>query len=307
MNFVGGALRQTAHHNQLVQLYWIARYDYQDYWAFRPHIHDFSQIIYIMEGRGTFSLQDEDFVIGPGTVLLMMPGTPHALKPPTESPVRSIDAKFAVFHGDFWERLHSIATPIQDKDDRILHILQNVHQEAIENKTGHYELSNALMTQALVNLLRASEDSIPNDVPEPIPFFRDELVHKARTLIAQRFSGGLTLNDISSAIGTSSQNLERHFRKTMGMTVHEYVLRYRIYRAKEELRYARMPIKEIAYHVGFKSVHHFSRVFSRLEHMPPAAWRDSQSGVGRRGITVTPGFVAVDVTVNERTDEAIPL
>ena len=307
MKLVGGALRDTANHNQLVQLYWIARYDYKPNWAFREHIHDFCQIIYVMEGVGEAQLARCTGPVSQGTILFMPPGVPHALRANTERTLRTIDVKFAVVPGRFSEMLSQVREPLNDSGSRVLHVLKRTHQEAIQNAPGHYELCNALMTEVLVMILRVAKDAEPESLPDPNEQMDDELVEGARRLIHEQFRGPISVREICEAVGASQQCLSRHFKAALGMSVNEYLLRYRIDVGKEQLRYSRGSIKEVAFEVGFKSVHHFTRVFRKFEHMPPAEWRKRQSGVGREGITVTPGFVPVDVTLDERSDELIGL
>lgn len=307
MDIVPGALRESSYHKQLVQLYWMARYDYEPNWAFREHIHDFAQIIYVIKGSGTAQLSGRNVTLGPGVVLFMVAGVPHALWADSDVPIRTIDAKFAILPGIFHDSLKRIQEPVLDKDNRVLHLLQRVLREAVKNQPGHYELGNALMTEALVVILRESIDSVPKDLPDPDVPLEDKLVKKALDLIHLRFSSDISLREVSGALGVSQQYLARRFKVTMGTTMQDYLIRYRIHKAKERLRYSRGPIKEIAFDVGFKSIHHFTRVFSRLEHMPPASWRERQSGIIRQGITVTSGFVGVDVTVDDRSNEPVGL
>lgn len=307
MDLVSGALKQSADHNQLVQLYWIARYDYEPNWVFPEHIHDFWQIIYIIEGEGDACLAGRKFNLVPGLILFMPPGVPHSLLLITSPSMRTLDVKFGLGRGEFCETMRAMHTPAMDSDNQVLHILSRIHKEAIRSEPGHRELCNALMIEALVHMLRASTGDTPAELPETQHSLEDTLVQRTCDLVHQRFAEAVTLQEVSHALGVSPQHLTKRFKKTVGTTVHEYLLRYRVERAKEFLSASRRPIKQIAFDVGFKSVHHFTRVFSRLEHTPPGAWRERQSGVGRRGITVTPGFVSTDVTVDGHSNELIGL
>ena len=307
MDLVAGALKQSSHHNQLVHLYWIARYDYQPNWAFREHIHDFAQIIYITEGGGEAYLVNRPVKLEQGVILFMAPGVPHSLRSGTTQMLRTIDVKFAITPGEFCDTVSSIHTEVRDVDNRVLHVLMRTHEEAIKNQPGHFQLCNALMTEAMVLILREALGNVANEIYDPQQPLDDALVQRARDLIQERYAESITLAELADMLGVSQQYLARRYKKVMGSTVHEYLLQYRIHQAKELMRTAEAPIKQIAFDVGFKSVHHFTRIFSRLEHMPPAAWRERQSGIGRHGITVSPGFVAVDVTVDDRSNEFVGL
>jgi len=307
MKLVAGALKDGASQNQLVQLYWIALYDYKPNWAFREHIHDFSQIIYVYEGSGTANLSGRSVSLSPGVILFMVPGIPHSLTADSDVAIRTIDVKFAITYSQFYTALNKIRKPIIDKNNCVLHILQKVHQEAIKTMPFHKELCNALMEEALVAILRESMDRGSPEIPDSGLPMENGLIQNAREYIHVNYVRPVNFREASHLLGVSQQYLARKFKIKLGMTPHEYLMNYRIEKAKDLLRYTQAPIKEISYNVGFKSIHHFTRIFGRMENMPPASWRRRQSGVGREGVTVTKGFVAVDVTIDNISNEPVDL
>jgi AraC-like DNA-binding protein len=52
-----------------------------------------------------------------------------------------------------------------------------------------------------------------------------------------------------------------------------YLLECRIEQAKELISYSDYALKEIAERVGFKNIHHFTRVFSEITGVSPGLWR----------------------------------
>ncbi len=56
------------------------------------HSHDAEDdSFYILEGELTFMFGDEELVAGPGTFVLVPPGTPHGFRNDTASPVRILN------------------------------------------------------------------------------------------------------------------------------------------------------------------------------------------------------------------------
>lgn len=87
----------------------------------------------------------------------------------------------------------------------------------------------------------------------------------------------LTVTDMADLCGISAPHLRRLFKATTGMTVSSYVENKRISRAKSLLTERRMPLKEIAFRLGFSSAASFSTAFRRGTGMVPIAYRQSTS------------------------------
>ena len=65
----------------------------------------------------------------------------------------------------------------------------------------------------------------------------------------------------------------RLFRKQVGTSVVDFILRRRVARARQLLRQSERTCAEIAFECGFGSVQHFNRIFRRVENVTPTEWR----------------------------------
>lgn len=64
------------------------------------------------------------------------------------------------------------------------------------------------------------------------------------------------------------------FRAATGLSPVQYINRFRINRAKEDLRFTALSVTEIAEKHGFSSVHYFSKLFSQLAGVSPREFRE---------------------------------
>jgi AraC-like DNA-binding protein len=96
---------------------------------------------------------------------------------------------------------------------------------------------------------------------------------RAVTFIEVHLGERLTLSMLARAAGVSTRSLERLFRKELGASVVEFILRRRIARARDLLRDTDHTCAEIAFEVGFGSVQHFNRIFRRQQDASPGEWR----------------------------------
>ncbi|MBD2774286.1 helix-turn-helix domain-containing protein [Iningainema tapete] len=83
----------------------------------------------------------------------------------------------------------------------------------------------------------------------------------------------LSLRVIASEVGKSQYHFARLFKKSMGVTLHQYVIQCRVKRA-EQLLQDDLSLAEVAYSVGFADQSHFTYHFKRLYGVTPASVRE---------------------------------
>jgi AraC-like DNA-binding protein len=81
------------------------------------------------------------------------------------------------------------------------------------------------------------------------------------------------LKEIADAIGVSKSYLSRIFHSEVGISVWEYLSRYRVLKARELLALTDESITDIAARVGFEDVGYFGRVFRRWAGHSPRSFR----------------------------------
>lgn len=100
----------------------------------------------------------------------------------------------------------------------------------------------------------------------------------ARKFIENNFQNKITVSDIASAVFQSESYFSHQFKKEVGVSVIQYINRYRIDRAKDMLEQTSLNITEISFRVGFQNLTHFNRIFLKLEGKSPSAYRKSRIG-----------------------------
>jgi AraC family transcriptional regulator len=96
--------------------------------------------------------------------------------------------------------------------------------------------------------------------------------HRLKTvlsLIEDRLASDLSLSEIAASADISSSHLNSSFRKAMGSSVHQYVVRRRVERAAALLRDGHSSIAGIALAVGFSHQSHMARHMVRILGVTP--------------------------------------
>jgi AraC-like DNA-binding protein len=96
---------------------------------------------------------------------------------------------------------------------------------------------------------------------------------RAEEILRAHLQGNVTIKEMATACSLSESHFARGFRTSFGTSVHQYLIRLRIERAKLLLSESSKQLAEIAQLSGFCDQAAFTRTFSRLERMTPSRWR----------------------------------
>ncbi|HOX06915.1 MAG TPA: DNA-binding transcriptional regulator [Planctomycetota bacterium] len=91
--------------------------------------------------------------------------------------------------------------------------------------------------------------------------------------IREHACDGINVKDVLRAVPQSRRSLESRFRKLIGRTPHEEILRVQLGRARLLLAESELSLKQIAEQTGFAHAEYLSAVFRREVGIPPGRYR----------------------------------
>lgn len=92
-------------------------------------------------------------------------------------------------------------------------------------------------------------------------------------LIAGSYESDLSLADLAEVAGMSTFHFAREFKRATGTTPHQYLIKFRVDRAKAMLTESEMPLVEVSSRTGFSHQSHFTRLFRKLTGTTPQSYR----------------------------------
>lgn len=95
----------------------------------------------------------------------------------------------------------------------------------------------------------------------------------AKELLVSDLSGGLRLADLARECGLSASQFSRAFRRTVGVSPHQWLIGQRIERAKVLLARNESALADIALACGYCDQSHFTRSFTAWTGISPGRWR----------------------------------
>jgi AraC-like DNA-binding protein len=104
-------------------------------------------------------------------------------------------------------------------------------------------------------------------------------LYRAVQRIHQEFFEELSVRDLARLAALSQSQFERRFKKVLGVSPKEYLIRVRIRAACRRLEQTNWTIARVASECGFYDHSHFSHAFRRAMGVSPSAYRENH---GRR-------------------------
>jgi AraC-like DNA-binding protein len=138
---------------------------------------------------------------------------------------------------------------------------------ALAVQADRWKRARAALTLETILTELAEERARPNITP---PWLEESL--------ARLSAPGADLNypEIATEAGMPERTFRRNFFRAMGMSPRDYAISHRIGHAMRMLGTTELPIKAIAKELGYGDVFFFSRQFTRVVGIAPAAYRRSK-------------------------------
>lgn len=161
------------------------------------------------------------------------------------------------------------------KDTRLRQTLSRVAQELLNPSFASELLIQGLMTTVLVDLARCLRLGEGERIGGGLAPWQ---LRRIRERVENMGPDNLSLRELANLCGISVRHLMRGFKQSEGLTLHNYIEDARIQRAKTLLANTDLPLKTIAWQVGFLHASSFSAAFRRSMSVSPSAFRVQSRG-----------------------------
>jgi len=250
------------------------------------HRHAEHELTWIGSGEGQRYVGDNVESFGPGEVVLLAGGLPHAWLAPRGEPgwCRSVVVQFRddAFGGGFFDlpELRGVRGLLHRAERGVW-----FGADALDEDAGvcMQRLACAPGAEQLIELvsvltrLASAADGAGGRLLSSAPWAQgaheggwlDELL----ATIQERYREPLTLEGLAATVHRSPSAVGRGFSKVMGCTVVDYLHQLRVAEACRLLTHTRQPVTEVAHASGFNNLAHFGRVFKRQTGTTPRQYR----------------------------------
>ncbi|CAM3788580.1 AraC family transcriptional regulator [Alkalicoccus chagannorensis] len=242
----------------------------------RPEGYPYYHWLQTLEGSGTFQIEGRNVQLPAGRGVMMTPYTPHAYYPEGEWATAYVTFSGAAAPAVLEALQLNVSTVYATSEESSV---SDTLQQMMHTARKDLDFARPELSTQLYHFLMELQQSIQ-------PAGRQSLSAAARRIrpivdwLELYYAEDLTLDDIASYAGVSSQYLNRQFKEAFGISPYRFLIQLRIRRAKELLHAnPELTIEKAASLTGFRDVSHFIGTFRRVERVTPKAYRD----MNRRG------------------------
>lgn len=240
-------------------------------WRNPLHMHNNTEIFFVQEGEGEFIVDNVLFRPKKGDVIVHHPMVEHQEASSGSSTFRAISIQFnGLILSDKPEGLilddgHSPLIPLQDSYSLVNRYLQDILAEYQSMKPFSNEMISSLIQTVVLVMLRAKQS-------EQVQSY-SEITRTVINYIDSHFRNELSLNDLADIVHISPYHLAHVFKKEVGVSPIQYLIRCRIEEAKKQLIETKRTIADIAEDVGYPNANYFNVLFKKMTGENPGKFR----------------------------------
>ena len=266
--------------NLSFQLESITKSKYDSDWHSTLHTHPFTELFYVVDGKGEFNIQGQRFPVKPNDFVIINPQVEHT---ELSSPDEPLEYIVLGINGLSFSNLTPVSEGghpfsffnLRDEQKDILRYLNAMVQEATSQSMSYELVCHNLLEILLIKILRHQHFDL--EVGKQSKATKD--ISFIKHYLETYYHESIQLEDLASMTHLSRFYISHSFKKEIGMSPMEYFIDIRIKESKILLRTTNYSISQVADIVGFTTPTYFSKQFRKSTGISPTDYREQYQGV----------------------------
>ena len=262
------------------QLESITKSKYDSDWHSTLHTHPFTELFYVVDGKGEFNIQGQRFPVKPNDFVIINPQVEHT---ELSSPDEPLEYIVLGINGLSFSNLTPVSEGghpfsffnLRDEQKDILRYLNAILQEATSQSMSYELVCHNLLEILLIKILRHQHFDL--EVGKQSKATKD--ISFIKHYLETYYHESIQLEDLASMTHLSRFYISHSFKKEIGMSPMEYLIDIRIKESKILLRTTNYSISQVADIVGFTTPTYFSKQFRKSTGISPTDYREQYQGV----------------------------
>ena len=271
-SYIFSLQRDTQFHNDL-KLRNVASAKYGGDWHSIPHVHNYTELFYIVGGMGQFRIEDEVFPVSPNQLVIINSNILH-----TEVSYEAFPLEYIVVGSEGLElsanenndgRYFMFTFP---ENDKILTYMQRILHEMQSREPQYQTVCQAYMDILVVQLMR---DATFSATPLPSQPLNNRQCSAVWRYIDSHYKEPLTLDLLAAEAKVNKYYLAHAYKQVYGISPINHMIARRVQEAKRLLIETDLSLSQISVILGFSSPSYFSQRFRKSEGISPVDYRKS--------------------------------
>ncbi len=236
------------------------------------HSHSTYELVLYLEGTGTLGIGGECFSYEDKTMTITKPGIIHDER--TKEFTKVYITLFAL--DEPLQKDYYCAKLSDEEFEYIKNIFDRISYEESHSLPFKAEMASRLFDLILIKFFRElSSGYETNEL---------DITKRTKTYIKENYKQDIDFNMLSKNYGYSYDRFRHIFKEQCGTSLNQYLINYRLDKAKILLQTSDLSIKEIGYEVGFKSSAYFNNYFLKRFKITPMRFRESTKKTKVKGV-----------------------
>ena len=271
------------------------------------HLHDFYEINIVLEGKGAHYVENKIYEIKGGDVFVIPPYLSHGyynlgnlqvfhilvsikFLNRVQAELGCLDGFIPLFSVQPLMRIntsHSFFLQLsyfdmQELKPLLYEYLKASNNDSINSATENDLILGSFCFNILIQLCKyyKQNELHINKISGYIKKYK--LFAESLQFIYAHYNEKITVYEISKHINMSYSAYDRLFKEILGISPIQFIIQYRLSRAKYLLEYSSLTIIEIAMQTGFYDSAHFNKQFLKQEGVRPSIYREKFIQSGRK-------------------------
>lgn len=267
-------LEHNSYSKEDFKLRYISISKYEGDWQSLPHTHQFSELFYVLNGKGVFYIENDIVPVKTDDLLIINPHVEHTEKTLPNDPMEYIvfgveGLAFSFFQKDDKNMKNYIFYSYGAFKKHFINFAQLMAKEFHDKKPGFETVCHGLLQVLLVYISREQNLSIISDAMYKI----SKECALAKRYIDANYSKNITLDLLADITHINKFYLTHTFTVCLGQSPINYLTEKRLSASKELLAGSNLSISQISSMTGFSSQSYFSQTFRKKMGITPLQYR----------------------------------
>jgi len=254
-----------------VQVYEVGRQKCPPKHSYGPIVRGRFILHYVVDGQGKLCLRGKEYFIQGGEIFVIYPEELAYYEADEKNPWRYL---WVIFQG---EKAEEVLKSIGVTEEQPVFCPKKGNTEFLTcMEKLLYEYQQELLTIGnMYVLLQKMQDYADIQKIQEVKL-QQNYTEQIKRYIEYRYAEDVKVSELAAHCGLNRSYMTKYFTAETGISPKEYLVQYRMEKAKELLKNAELPISNVAYAIGYSDPLAFSKMFKKREGMSPLQYREKK-------------------------------